>query len=109
MTAVDEYYEKQKSPVKEICLAIRDIILKTFPDIKEEMKYGAPMYDEKYYILGLKDSVNLGFTISGLSKEEIALFDGTGKTMKHIKVRSLEDIDEARIVELLQLVMEKSQ
>ena len=67
------------------------------------------MYDEKYYILGLKDSVNLGFTISGLSKEEIALFEGTGKTMKHIKVRSLENIDEVRIVELLQLVMEKSQ
>lgn len=109
MTAVEEYIEKQKSPVREICETLRNIILKTFPGIKEEMRYGTPMYDEKYYILGLKDSVNLGFTISGLSKEEIALFEGTGKTMKHIKVRSVEDIDEARIIELLKLVMEKSQ
>jgi hypothetical protein len=108
MTAVDEYINKQKSPVKEICRALREIILKTFPGIREEMKYGAPMFDEKYYIVGLRDSVNLGFSITGLSKEEISLFDGTGKTMRNIKVRSPEDIDEARIVELLKLVMEKS-
>jgi hypothetical protein len=109
MRAVDEYIEKQPSPQKEICRALRDIILKTFLDIKEEMKYGVPMYGEKYYIVGLRDSVNLGFTLKGLSKEEIALFEGTGKTMKHIKVRSIEDIDEARIIKLLKLVMERSQ
>jgi hypothetical protein len=107
MAAVDEYFEKQPSPQQEICRALRSIILKTFPDIKEEMGYGVPTYGEKYYIVGLKDSVNLGFAITGLSREEIALFEGTGKTMRNIKVRSLEDIDEARIVKLLKLVMER--
>ena len=101
---VDDYIEKQKSPQREICQRLREIILETFPDIKEEMKMGVPWYEEKYYIVALKDYVNLGFSLEGLSKEEIGLFEGGGKTMKHIKIRSLGEIDEVSIVELLKVV-----
>jgi len=44
---VKEYIEKQKSPQKEICKKLRKIILKTFPDTKEEMKLGVPWYEGK--------------------------------------------------------------
>jgi len=104
---VENYMEKQKSPQKGICQKLRGIILKTFPGIKEEMKLGVPWYEEKYYIVSLKDHVNLGFSIEGLSKKEKELFDGSGKTMKHIKIYSLKEIDEERIVELLKIVKEK--
>ncbi len=101
---VDEYIEKQKSPQKEICHRLRKIILNTFPDIKEEMELGVPWYEGKFYIVALKNYVNLGFSLKGLSGEEVRLFEGGGKTMKHIKIRSLEEIDENRIVELLRVV-----
>jgi hypothetical protein len=111
---VTEYINKQKSPQKEICQKLRTIILQTFPQINEEMKAGVPCYGitkeefyGKYYIVSLKDHVNLGFSLKGLSKEEISLFEGTGKTMKHIKVYTLEEIDEKKIVFLLKLVNEK--
>ena len=100
---VRKYIEKQKSPQKEIIQQLREIILKTFPGIGEEMKLGVPWYEGKYYLVALKDHVNLGFSLKGLSKEEIGRLEGGGKTMKHIKVYSLE-IDEGRIVELLKLV-----
>ena len=103
---VDDYIEKQKSPQKEICQRLRQIILKTFPEIKEEMKLGVPWYEGKYYIVALKDHVNLGFSLKGLSKKEIELFEGGGKTMKHVKIRSLDEIDEKKIVELLKVVPE---
>ena len=103
---VDDYIEKQKSPQKEICQRLRRIILETFPDIKEEMKLGVPWYEGKYYIVALKDHVNLGFSLKGLSKKEIELFEGGGKTMKHVKIRSLDEIDEKKIVELLKVVPE---
>jgi hypothetical protein len=104
---VKEYIEKQKSPQKEICYRLRDIILKTFPGIKEEMKWGVPTFSGgKYYIGALKEHVNLGFSINGLTKEEIALFEGSGKTMRHIKVRTPGDIDEKRIVKLLNIAGE---
>ena len=101
---VEDYIEKQKSPQKEICKELRKIILKTFPKIKEEMKMGVPWYEEKYYIVALKDHVNLGFSLKGLSKKEQELFEGSGKTMKHIKVYSLKEIDDKRIIKLLKVV-----
>jgi hypothetical protein len=104
---VQNYLEKQKSPQKEICYKLREIILKTFPDIKEEMKMGVPWYEDKYYIVALKDHVNLGFSLKNLSKEEINLFQGSGKTMKHIAISSTQEIDEEKILELLELVYTK--
>jgi len=101
---VDDYIEKQKSPQKEICRNLRQIILEEFPGIKEEMKLGVPWYEDKYYIVALKDHVNLGFSIKGLSKEEVALFEGNGKTMKHVKVYSVNEIDKVKIVRLLKVV-----
>jgi hypothetical protein len=105
---VQEYIDKQKSPQKEICQELRRLIIKTFPKIEEEMKWGVPAYGNgKYYIVALKDHVNLGFSSKGLTKEDIALFDGGGNTTKHIEIASLKDIDKKRIVSLLKLVDEK--
>ena len=103
-TEVNDYIEKQKSPQREICIKLRNIILETFPGIKEEMKFGVPWYEGKYYIVGLKDHVNLGFSLKGLSKKEVDFFEGSGKTMKHIKVSSLNEIDDEKIAELLKVV-----
>ena len=68
------------------------------------MKYGVPYYGNKYYIVALKAHVNLGFSIKGLTPEEIALFEGTGKTTRHIKIESQENVDEERIKQLLKMV-----
>jgi uncharacterized protein YdhG (YjbR/CyaY superfamily) len=104
---VNKYIEKQESPQREIVQKLRKIILRTFPEINEEMKLGVPWYEEKYYIVALKDHVNLGYSLKGLSKEERELLEGGGKTMKHIKVYSLEKMDEKKIVELLKVVERK--
>ena len=104
---VDEYIEVQKSPQKEICSKLREIILNKYPSLNERMKYGVPYYNEKYYYVALKDHVNLGFSIKNLSSEEIALFEGAGKEVRHIKIRTLDEIDEKRIIELLNLIYSK--
>jgi len=101
---VKSYIEKQKSPRKEILLKLREIIVKNFPGIREQMKWGVPEYEGRYYIVALKDHVNLGFSLKGLSPEEEALLEGSGKTMKHIRISSLDDIDEERITRLLNMV-----
>ena len=105
---VKKYIEKQNSPLRAIALSLRSIILKTYPNIDETMKNGVPWYEDKYYIGALKGKVHLGFSIKGLSKEERSLFEGSGKTMRHIKIFSLEDIDEPRITKLLKLVRMKA-
>lgn len=106
---IDAYIKKQKSPQKEICQKLRKILFATFPDISEEMKWGVPAYaDGKYYIVALKTHVNLGFSTQGLSADEIAGFDGGGKTTKHIKIDSVKNIDQTRIITLLKLVQSKT-
>lgn len=105
---VDEYIEKLNSPQQEICSKLRGIIFNTFPNIKEEMKWGVPSYAEgEYYLVALKTHVNLGFSMKDISKKEISLFQGSGKTMRNIEVKSEKEIDEDKIVKLLKLIREK--
>jgi hypothetical protein len=105
---VDEYIGKQKSPQREICLELRRIVFQILPNIDEEMKWGVPTYAKgKYYIVALRDHVNFGISLKGLSEEENKLLDGSGKTMKHVELRSVEEIEEKKVAELLKLAMKK--
>ena len=108
---VDNYIKKQPSPQREICQRLRSIVLSTFPTITEEMKAGVPCYGStpqdpcgKFYIAALKDHVNLGCSLKGLTKPQHRLFEGSGKTMKHIKVFSVDAIDEEKIIRLLKMI-----
>ena len=106
---VNEHIEKQKSPQKEIIKEIRKIFHKTLPSCEEKMRWGVITYsDGKYYIAAMKNRVHVGFAINGLSKDEISLFEGSGKTMRHIKIPALEDIDEKMLVNLINMVDKKA-
>jgi len=108
-TEVEKYLENQKSPQREIVQRLRNIILKTFPVIKEKLWMGVPWYEERYYIVALRDHVNLGFSVKGLTEQEKALFEGKGQMMR-ARARafySQKDVDEARVIKLLRLVAEK--
>ena len=68
---------------------------------------GVPWYEDKFYIVALRDHVNLGFSVKGLSEQEKALFEGKGQMMRHLKFYSVEEIDDAKVKKLLKLVAEK--
>lgn len=102
---VSDYITKQKSPQKEICDELREIIWKNFPDITEEMKVGVPYYNGKFYIVALKDHVNFGFEIKNFSKEEIKEFAGSGKTAKVLEIKDTKEIDEKRIIGIIEKVL----
>jgi len=105
---VTKYIDKQKSSQKKICKKLRRIILKTFPKIDERMYVGVPWYGDYYYFVGLKDHVNLGFSILGLTKKQMDLFEGKGKMMRHKKYFYIKDIDEKEIMKLLKMVKKYS-
>ncbi len=106
---VKEYIEKQKSPQKEILQKVREIFLETIPNCNEKSTWGVVTFaDEKFYIAAMKNRVHVGFAISGLSKEEIKLFEGSGKTMRHIKIHSINEIDKEKLVKLINLVEKKA-
>ena len=106
---VHEYIEKQKSPQKEIIQKVRKIFQKTLPSFEEEMRWGVVTYSEgKFYVAAMKNRVHVGFAITGLNKDEISLFEGSGKTMRHIKIPALENIDEKELVKFIEMVDKKA-
>ena len=106
---VNEYIEKQKSPQKEILQKVRKIFQKTLPSCEEKMAWGVVTFaGGKFYIAAMKNRVHVGFAITGLNKEEISLFEGSGKTMRHIKIPTLENIDEKTLAKLIEMVDKKA-
>jgi hypothetical protein len=106
--AVREYLADLPSPQKEICRKVRKIILDALPGTAEEFKLGVPWYDGRFYIVGLKDHVNVGFCIDGLTRKELAEFEGKGRLMRHIKIHALREIDHDKLVKLVKLVHRKT-
>ena len=106
---VEKYIEKQQAPQKEILKKVRNLILESLTDCDEKAAWGVVAFaGGKFYIAALKNKVHVGFAINGLSKEEISQFEGSGKTMRHIKIYSLSDIDEDKLVKLVKMVDKKS-
>ena len=106
---VEKYIEKQQAPQKEILKKVRNLILESLTDCEEKAAWGVVTFaGGKFYIAALKNKVHVGFAINGLSKEEISQFEGSGKTMRHIKIYSLLDIDEKKLVKLIKMVDKKA-
>jgi uncharacterized protein YdhG (YjbR/CyaY superfamily) len=106
---VSEYIDRQKSPQKEIIQKVRKIFQKTLPSSEEKMRWGVPTFAAgKFYIAAMKNRVHVGFAITGLNKDEVSLLEGSGKTMRHIKIPTLQDVDEERLVKLIKMVNKKA-
>lgn len=106
---VATYIQKQEQDKQVILKKLRLLILKTFPKVVEDFAWGVPIYDYgRFYLAALKKQVNFGFSIVGLDEKEVMLFEGSGKTARHIKVSSFSDIDEKNLVKLMKLVKQKA-
>ncbi len=106
---VEAYINKQMSAQKEMLIRLREIFIKALPGCDERIAWGVIVFGKsKFYLAAMRDRVHVGFSIVGLSSDEVKLFEGSGKTMRHIKIHSLEDIDEKRLVKLIRLVDEKA-
>ncbi len=62
----------------------------------------------KFYIAAMKNRVHIGFAVNGLNEDEISMFEGSGKTMRHIKIQTIESIDEIRLVKMIEIVDKKA-
>lgn len=109
VNAVEDYIARQKSPQKEILQKLRKIFHSALTNCEEKAQWGViGLQNGKFYLAAMKSRVHVGFAISGLSKEELTNFDGAGKTMRHIKINSLADIDEKQLAKLIKLIDKKA-
>ncbi len=78
--------------------------MKAAPQLSEQIKYGFPWYVGKEnvcVIMAAGTWVDLGFYKGTELKDAKGLLEGSGKGMRHIKVRTLKEIDSEYFTELV--------
>ncbi|EJF08292.1 MULTISPECIES: DUF1801 domain-containing protein [Pontibacter] len=81
---------------KETLEALRQLVHDTVPGVAEEFKWSRPVFrsDKDFaYLKTAKAYVTLGFFQFSKLKDPNGLLEGTGKDMRHIKIKSVQDID----------------
>ena len=94
---VTEYIHNAPNEQKEIMEIVRNLIHQTVSNVTEEFKWSRPIFKtvkDFAYLQSNKNHVNLGF-YSGFEKlnDPNNLLEGTGKTMRHIKLKKTADIN----------------
>lgn len=81
---------------KETLEALRQLVHDTVPAAKEEFKWSRPVFrsDKDFaYLKTAKAYVTLGFFEFDKLNDPKGLLEGTGKDMRHIKIKTVQDID----------------
>ncbi|MCX2738748.1 DUF1801 domain-containing protein [Pontibacter anaerobius] len=92
---VTDYIEKAGEQ-KEIMQAIRQLIHETVPHATEEFKWGRPVFRSQKdfaYLKSAKAYVSLGFFDYHKLSDTHNLLQGTGKDMRHVKLKSMADLN----------------
>jgi hypothetical protein len=104
---VRAWLENLSTEKKPIIERLRRLIASVAPEAHEIIYHDALWYgppDSSYpilYITVFKAHVNLGFFFGGFLSDAEGLLVGSGKRMRHIKIRSLQECENMAITSLL--------
>ena len=108
---IDDVLGNVDESLTQIVQRLRQLIIDVNPDTTEQprpgdraLSYGAgprKMLDGYAYIMPQKSYVNLGFYRGAHLPDLMRLLEGTGKELRHVKIRSLTDADRAEVRDLI--------
>ena len=102
---VDAYIASLETWQAEIVSGVRQIVLKTAPEAEEAIKWAQPVYSSNgpfAYIKAFKNSVNFGFWRGMDLDDPQGILEGSGDKMRHVKLASLDDIDNQAFSDFIQ-------
>ena len=105
---ITEFISRQPVALQPIFKALRQIVLQIAPHIVEFMQYRIPFYayhGRLCYLNLRRGAVELGLCQGAFLSNEQGLLVGEGKQVKHMRVKSLADINQVALQELLQEAM----
>lgn len=105
---ITEYIDNAPKEQKEIMEMIRSLIHQNAKNVTEEFKWSRPIFKSEKdfaYLQSNKSHVNLGFYKDFKKLDDPDnLLEGTGKTMRHIKLKKVSDINSKLLSEWLQVL-----
>ena len=113
----DEALFGSSSQVKEIAKQLRKLIIDFYPEVVEVpwpkqkiIGYGVgpkKMSEQFCYIGAHREHVNLGFYYGAELSDLKGLLEGTGKKLRHIEVREVEEVDQPDLRHIVQASLEE--
>jgi hypothetical protein len=108
-TSADAYFEALPEPVAVPAKALRALILRAAPELTEAIKWGMPHYEKNGMVCAIR--CTKAYAALQLSKDAVTLPDpdglleGSGKSMRHVKVRTAADIREQVLSDWIRLLV----
>jgi hypothetical protein len=95
-TPTDTLIESLDEPIALLAQELRRVIRRALPDAAEGIKWGMPVYEQNGLVCAIRparDYVALQFYTAGTSlRDPHGLLEGSGKKMRHVKIRTIADI-----------------
>lgn len=95
---VDEFVQtKVPSQYWPVVARLRELMSETAPHLREVIAYGVPMYKGKKYAVVIspsKTGITFSFTYGTRFEDRYGLLRGEGKVARHVKIRSLDELNE---------------
>ena len=106
---IEAFIDGQTPAVQPIIRRLRAVVQETLPDLVETLdargvlRYGrgAKMHEWTCYVSGHTAHANLGFARGASLPDPDGLIEGTGKNLRHVKVRSVAAADHPGLKRLL--------
>ena len=93
----EDWLEGVEPRLRPLAVELRRMFLEAEPALRESIKWGNPCFEKKlrvFYIASQGDRyVTLGLWQGALLPNPDGLIEGTGKRMRHVKIRSLEELE----------------
>jgi len=104
-TAIDAYVEKKNPKLKPVTDAVRALVRNTVPKSSETINsWGLPTFlwnGTLCYLMVGKNHVTFGFPRGTSLRDPTKPLEGTGKNLRHVKLREISEVHDANLRQLL--------
>lgn len=109
---VDAYVAGLEGWQQEAAVRLRGIVKDAAPDARESIKWAQPVYElggPLCYFKAFKSSLNFGFWRGVDIDDPKGLLQGDGEKMRHVKLTSIEDINDDAFAAFVRQAVELNQ
>ena len=103
--AIDAYVAKKNPTLKPVTDAVRALVRKAVPKSREAINpWGIPIFEWNgplCYVMVGKNHVTFGFPRGTSLQDPAKLLQGTGKNLRHVKLREVSDVHDANVKKLI--------
>lgn len=96
----------------QVAVKLDRIVMEAAPQADKVIKWAQPTYEDHgllCYFKAFKTHVNFGFFRGAELDDPHGLLEGTGEKMRHVKLKSLEDVNEEALKRLVSLAVKLNQ